>query len=101
MINLRRAGEKSHRPPHGHSESSYPTLGSSSAGSGKKRAIGSISAKPLVASYQLSSGLGATTAGVQSTFGSIEMQRRGSETAMYAAGGRQYTARPWGGNTAV
>ena len=79
-----------------------PTLNGSSMSSGKKRAIGSISGQPLVAaSYPLSSGLSGTTAGVSNGLSVIEMQRRGSDTAMSANGGKQYTARVWSGNTNV
>jgi hypothetical protein len=101
VINLRRTGEKSYRP-RGYQESDDPTLGGSSVGSGKKRAIGSVSAQPLVApSYQINSGLSGTTAGVASGHSVIEMQRRGLDNAMSSNGQKEYTARAWGRNAAV
>lgn len=101
VINLRRTGEKAHRPQ-GFQDSGYPSLGNSSASSGKKRAIGSISSQPLVAaSYPLSHGFSGPTAGVLDGVMVIEMQRRRSESATSANRGRQHTARAWSGNTPV
>ena len=101
VINLRRTGEKSHRPQ-GFQDSGYPSLGNSTASSGKKRVLGSISSQPLVvAGYPPSHGFSGTTAGVSDGVMVIEMQSRRSESATSANGGRQHTARAWSGYNPV
>lgn len=93
VINLRRIGEKSHRP-HGLHESDEPSLNSSGVNRGKKRAIGSLGPQTLVAAtYPLSSGFSGATPCVPNGVGVIEMQRRESESAVSANGGGQHTAR--------
>jgi hypothetical protein len=92
VINLRRTGEKSYRLG-GLQESDDPSLNGSSVSGGKKRTIGSIRGRPLVAaSYPLSSGFSCTTGDVSNGISVIETQGRGLGTVMSANGGRQHTA---------